>query len=102
MHPPSKFRRIIGYEKLDNLFTGFCLGLISIALAYYFQVNYYKVDTLGSYGLDIKENILKLSLLGALFTFLILNYFDKVYAMKGVLISVILVAIYLVYLHFSH
>jgi hypothetical protein len=60
-------------------------------------MTYYNVDALGELGSPIKVNILKLSLLGALFLFLLLNYFDKVFAMKGVLMSVIIVATYVVF-----
>lgn len=91
------WKRIIGYEPLDNMLTGLFIGFAAIFLAYYGQMAYYNVDALGNIGENIRVNILKLSLLGALFAFLLLNYFDKVFAMKGVLISVIIVAFYLVY-----
>jgi len=91
------YKRIVGYEKLDNMVTGFVIGLSTIGIAYLAQVSYYNVDILGEFGSSIKVNMLKLSLLGALFAFLLLNYFDKVFAMKGILISVILVASYVVY-----
>jgi len=96
------YKRIIGYEKLDNMITGFFIGISSIGIAYYLQLSHYKVDALGQFGDGIKDDILKLSLLGGLFSFLILNYFDKEFAMKGVLISVIIVGVYLVYKYFSH
>ncbi|MBL7789978.1 MAG: hypothetical protein JNL75_09155 [Chitinophagales bacterium] len=96
------YKRIIGYEKLDNMITGFILGCLAIGLAYNLQIAYYNIEALGNYGEGIKDDILKLSLLGGLFTFLVLNYFDKVYAMKGVLLSVILVGIYFVYRYFSN
>lgn len=92
-----EYQRIIGYEKLDNMITGLILGFLAISIAYFAQISYYNVDALGELGSPIKVNILKLSLLGALFLFLLLNYFDKVFAMKGVLISVIIVATYVVF-----
>ena len=95
------YKRIIGYEKFDNMITGFLLGLAAIAIAYILQDSFYNVSTLGEWGAAIKIDMLKLSLLGALFIFLLLNYFDKVFAMKGVLIAVIMVAIYLVYKIYS-
>lgn len=92
-----EFKRILGYEKFDNMITGFLLGLAAIAIAYILQDSFYNVSALGEWGAGIKLDMLKLSLLGALFIFLLLNYFDKVFAMKGVLIAVIMVAAYLVY-----
>jgi hypothetical protein len=92
-----EYKRIIGYEKMDNMVTGFILGFLTIGLTYLAQMTYYNVDVLGDLGAPIKVNILKLSLLGALFLFLLLNYFDKVFAMKGVLMSVIIVATYVVF-----
>jgi hypothetical protein len=92
-----EYKRIIGYEKMDNIVTGFILGFLAIGLTYLAQMTYYNVDALGDLGAPIKVNILKLSLLGALFLFLLLNYFDKVFAMKGVLMSVIIVATYVVF-----
>jgi hypothetical protein len=92
-----EYKRIIGYEKMDNMVTGFILGFLAIGLTYFAQMAYYNVDALGDIGAPIKVNILKLSLLGALFLFLLLNYFDKVFAMKGVLMSVIIVATYVVF-----
>ncbi|MCE2963289.1 MAG: hypothetical protein ACK5UE_09165 [Chitinophagales bacterium] len=91
------YKRIIGYEKFDNMITGFILGIAAIAITYLLQDSFYNVSALGEWGAGIKLDMLKLSLLGALFIFLLLNYFDKVFAMKGVLIAVIIVAIYLVY-----
>jgi hypothetical protein len=79
------------------MITGFILGIASIAITYLLQDSFYNVSALGEWGAGIKLDMLKLSLLGALFIFLLLNYFDKVFAMKGVLISVIIVASYLVY-----
>jgi hypothetical protein len=92
-----EYKRIIGYEKMDNMVTGFILGFLAIGLTYFAQMAYYNVDALGDIGAPIKVNILKLSLLGALLLFLLLNYFDKVFAMKGVLMSVIIVATYVVF-----
>ncbi len=92
-----EYKRIIGYEKMDNMVTGFILGFLTIGLTYLAQMTYYNVYVLGDLGAPIKVNILKLSLLGALFLFLLLNYFDKVFAMKGVLMSVIIVATYVVF-----
>lgn len=91
------YKRIIGYEKFDNMITGLLLGIASIAITYLLQDSFYNVSALGEWGAVIKLDMLKLSLLGALFIFLLLNYFDKVFAMKGVLIAVIIVASYLVY-----
>ncbi len=91
------YKRIIGYEKFDNMITGFILGIASIAITYLLQDSFYNISALGEWGAGIKLDMLKLSLLGALFIFLLLNYFDKVFAMKGVLIAVIIVASYLVY-----
>jgi energy-converting hydrogenase Eha subunit A len=91
------YRRIIGYEKIDNMLTGFLIGLLSIAIAYLLQDSFYNISALGSWGSGIKLDMLKLSLLGGLFSFLVLNYLDKVFAMKGVLMAVILMASYLVY-----
>lgn len=91
------YKRIIGYEKFDNMITGLILGIASIAITYLLQDSFYNVSALGEWGAGIKLDMLKLSLLGALFIFLLLNYFDKVFAMKGVLIAVIIVASYLVY-----
>lgn len=91
------YKRIIGYEKFDNMITGFILGIASITITYLLQDSFYNVSALGEWGAGIKLDMLKLSLLGALFIFLLLNYFDKVFAMKGVLIAVIIVASYLVY-----
>ena len=92
-----EYKRINGYEKMDNMVTGFILGFLAIGLTYFAQMAYYNVDALGDIGAPIKVNILKLSLLGALFLFLLLNYFDKVFAMKGVLMSVVIVATYVVF-----
>jgi hypothetical protein len=89
-------KRIIGYEKLDNMLTGLALGFAAIILAYYGQINYYAVDRIGVYISEFQTPFLKLSLLGALFLFLLFNYFDKTYAMRGVLLSVIITGIYLV------
>lgn len=93
----SKLKQIIGYEKLDNVLTGLVLGFIAIGGIYYFQSLYYRIETLGDYGVSFQIPFLKRSLLGALFIFLIFNYFDKTFAMKGVLLSVIIVGVYLVY-----
>jgi len=92
----SKIKNIIGYEKLDNALTGLLIGFGAIFFIYYFQLSYYHTDVLGEYGIDFKIPFLKRSLLGALFVFLLFNYFEKVYAMKGVLLSVFIVGIYLV------
>ena len=98
----SKLKRVIGYEKFDNVITGILLGVFGIVAAYYGQMAYYNVEALGIYGNSIQTSILKLSLLGALFIFLVLNYFEKMFAMKGVLLTVIIVAAYLVYkIYFS-
>lgn len=97
-----KFKRIIGYEKIDNMITGIVLGFFVIFIAYYFQEAYYHIDVLGSFGDSIQVHILKLSLLAALFLFLVFNYLDKIFAMKGVLISVIITAFFIIYkLYFS-
>lgn len=91
------YKYIFGYEKIDNMLTGFIVGILAVGLAYVIQDSYYNLHALGEWGAGIKIDILKLSLLGALFSFLVFNYFDKVYAMKGNLIAVILIAVYLVY-----
>lgn len=90
-------KHFIGYEKIDNLITGLICGFLAIGLTYFFQVRHYSVDQLGSLISEFQTPFLKLSLLGALFLFLVFNYFDKTYAMKGVLVSVIISAIYLVF-----
>ena len=89
-------KRIIGYEKIDNVLTGFGLGTFAILLLYYFQGRYYSIGSLGYYALDFEIPFLKRALLGALIVFLVFNYFDKLYAMRGAILSVIMFGIYLV------
>jgi hypothetical protein len=91
---------IVGYEKLDNMLTGIALGSMAIFMTYYGQIRYYAVDKIGSYSSEFDSPFLKRSLLGALLVFLIFNYFDKTYAMKGVLLTVIAMGIYLVIKYF--
>ena len=62
-----EYKRIIGYEKLDNMLTGFILGFLAIGLAYFAQMTYYNVDALGELGSPIKVNILKLILWNLVF-----------------------------------
>jgi hypothetical protein len=90
-------KHIIGYEKLDNVVTGIIVGFLGIGTTYYWQVRHYSVDQLGNLISEFQTPFLKLSLLGALLLFLGFNYFDKTYAMKGVLVSVIITAIFLVF-----
>lgn len=89
-------KHIIGYEKIDNMITGMILGFAAIILTYFGLTNHYSIDRIGDYSSEFQTPLLKLSLLGALFIFLLFNYLDKTYAMKGVLISVIITAIFLV------
>lgn len=92
----DKYKRVIGYEWLDNVITGFLLGVLAIVLFYFLQEKYYHVDQLGVYGLDFKIPFLKRALIGTLLVFLIMNYLDKLYAMRGVLLALIIAGIYLV------
>ena len=91
------YRRWVGYDKLDNLWVGIIAGFIAMGAIYYSQTHYYNMSAMGEYADGFKIPFLKRSLLGALFVFLMFNYFDKTYAMKGVLFSVILVGLYIVF-----
>lgn len=94
------YKRIIGYEKLDNMITGVIVGIIAIVGTFYAQVKYYSIGQIGSYSSEFELPFLKRSLLGALLAFLIFNYFDKTYAMKGVLLTVITMGVYIVFNYF--
>jgi hypothetical protein len=92
----SKTKQILGYNYLDNLITGIILGTVAIILVYYIQVKFYGIASLGEYSEAFRVPFLKRSLLGGLAVFLGFNYFDKLYAMRGVLFAIILFGIYLV------
>lgn len=94
-HRMDNYKKYIGYEKLDNVFTGMVLGAIAIIGLYYAQSSYYHTDSLGQFAIDFKIPFLKRALIGSLIVFLLFNYFDKLYAMRGVLFSLIIAGIYL-------
>ena len=91
----DKYKKYIGYELFDNVFTGLILGFIAIFGLYYAQSSYYHTDALGQFAIDFKIPFLKRALIGALIVFLIFNYLDKLYSMRGVLFSLIIAGIYL-------
>jgi hypothetical protein len=90
------FKPYIGYELTDNVFTGMILGFIAVIGLYYAQSSFYNTEALGEYAIDFRIPFLKRALLGALLVFLIFNYLDKLYSMRGVLCSIIVCGIYLV------
>jgi hypothetical protein len=91
----ENYKKYIGYEKLDNVITGMVLGFIAIVGLYYAQSSYYHTDSLGQFAIDFKIPFLKRALIGALIVFLVFNYLDKLYAMRGVLFALIVAGVYL-------
>lgn len=96
----SNFKHIIGYHWLDNVLTGFLLGGLSIAVFQYAQIEYYHVDSFTADNSIFYIPFLKRSLLGGLVIFLLFNSLNKLYAMRGVLLAVIIFGIYLVKMMF--
>jgi len=91
----NKIKSIIGYDWTDNIFIGLILGLMGIALAFYLQYRYYAIGSFWEYKNTFVTPLLKRSLMGGLVVFLGFNYFDKLYAARGVFIAVLVTGLYI-------
>ncbi len=86
----------IGYDWLDNVVTGFFIGLVCMVAAYYFQIRFYALQSLWAYNQNFIVPILKMSILAVLPACLLFNHFDKLYAFRGALIALVLAGTYFV------